>query len=482
MNKFSSITILTVLLFLTTSAGAEALRSDRTHWKVGIENFSGTLSSRYEYLKNSIPDLIRRELDQTDTHILSFSEKERYRNDVIEKKRMALVEELKIAYAKQDLLLFKESGTAIRDSESEKNLNLIREELRDLDLIDPESVETASMLPLLWQIDKNGENLLEEKGFDPFVISKVNDLDFLISGSIKEIDEYFRLIVRGYDRSEDREMIIFSGTSSPDLLSGLAAQAAGELRSVMLGRAWAALNITADNPEALIYCNGTLIGVGEALVNTLEPGDVLLEAVGQDNSYWSEEVLLTSGSELVVNAILSESDSTALNLETDPSGADVYMGARWIGRTPLSIPRFNERSYWVTIRSQDYYDHSFEVSPESPDLISIPLIEEELSRLDFFDLKKKEFYRTLGWFSLSVALPVLSGGIAQNFLSSESAYAAEYKATDNPEYYDMANEAYNSYFISQGIFLGSIAVSGGLLADVFVKLARYIKAAEALAE
>ncbi|MBB6478933.1 PEGA domain-containing protein [Spirochaeta isovalerica] len=483
MNKiFPAAFVFILVLFTVVQAQGETLRSDRTNWQSGIQSFSGDLSPGYEYLKNSIPDLIRRELEQSKTHILSQSEKDWYRQEVLDAKKLSILEQLRTSYSKRDGALFLNSEADRDKDASTQSINDLHGQLLLVKYIDPQTVETASMLPLLWVSSESGDNLLPDDGFDPYVTSKVNDLDLLISGSLREIDEYFRLEVRGYDRSLDREMIVYSGTSSPELLSELAVEAADELRSILLGRAWSSLRIKTDNPDALIYCNGDLIGVGETYVNTLEPGAAVLEAIGQDNSYWSDEIELTALEETVINAELTEADSALLTIETDPAGSDVYMGARWVGKTPLSVPHFKDRSYWVTIRTEGFYDRSFEISPESPDVITVALEEEEMTRMEFFDLKKREFYRSLGWFSLSVAAPVITGGIAQNFLSEEAAYASRYNLTYDPAYQDLMEESYQNYFISQGVFWGSIAVSGGLLVDVFVKLARYIKAAEALAE
>jgi len=482
LGRFVSIAF---ILLVVSQAGAEVFRSERKVWQVGIESFSGDLSPRYEYLKSSIPDLIIRELSQADTHILSSSERIGYQKKVLEDKRLSLLEELDGAFRKRDAILFQPG----QSMESVKDLEEDIEELKDKILLvkysGPSVVEAAHMLPVQWVLSESGDTVLPEEVFRSSVISKVKDLDFLIRGSIREIDQYFRLEVRGYDRSKEREFVLYSGTSSPELLSELAVAAAAELRSIILGRAWAALSIETDNPEALIYCNGVLIGVGSARVNTLEPGEARLEALGQDRSYWSADQELTALDETVLKAELTKSESVMLSLDSNPTGADVYIGARWAGKTPLNLPRYRERSYWVTIRSEGYYDSSFEISPESSDM-NISLEEEVLTRLEFFDLKKKEFYRSLGWFSLSVAAPVITSGISNNYSSLQNAYAGEYFATIDPtlkqEYYDLATEMELNYKISRGVFWGTIGISGGLLVDVFVKLSRYIKAAEALAE
>lgn len=83
---------------------------------------------------------------------------------------------------------------------------------------------------------------------------------------------------------------------------------------------------------------------------------------------------------------------------------------------------------------------------------------------------------------MSVAAPVITAGVYNNYISRQNVYASEFLATGDPDYYNLADEMETNYYISYGVFWGTIGISGGLLVDVFVKLARYIKAAEALAE
>jgi hypothetical protein len=169
-------------------------------------------------------------------------------------------------------------------------------------------------------------------------------------------------------------------------------------------------------------------------------------------------------------------------LQTEPSDADVYIGARWAGKSPLNIPRYKDRNIWVSIKLDGYYDKSFEVSTKSPEDLFFELEEEEMSRMENFEIKKKQFYSALGLFSISVAAPVIMGGVFSNYANRQNAYVLEFLQTSDPSYSDLAMEMEKNYYISYGTFWGTIGISTGLLVNVFVKLSRYIKAAEALTE
>jgi len=171
------------------------------------------------------------------------------------------------------------------------------------------------------------------------------------------------------------------------------------------------------------------------------PGSIFLEAIGEDNSYWSREAELSALELNEFSGELSRSSTDFLTLDSVPSNGDVYIGARWAGQTPLTLPRYRERNIWVTVKSEGYYDKSFGVSFDSPENIVIEMTEVDLTELEIFELRKKEFYKSLGWFSLSVAGPVISGGIFSNFASRQNGYANEYLNTSDSDYFDLVCQA-----------------------------------------
>lgn len=475
--------ILPALLFSEESF--VSFQFDRESWNIGLEGLSGSLSSEQEYLKKSIPYLLKQELSSSEIHILSSDEKNRYRTSMVEEADKELIAQLSQNYSSRDQLLFSNDST----SDSLDSLDSINETISELDeerlklaFTDKSLISSADMLNVEWiKVDDDDEYITPDR-FSPAVTAQKYDLDFLISGEIREIEGYYLLDIYGFLPSSEGLITIYSGTGSIDDIESMAKHIANELRSIILGRAWAILTVETDDPDALIYSDGELIGIGSAELKTAEPGTVLLEAIGEDNSYWSSEAELTA---LVINdysGLLSPVETEFLKLDSNPSGSDVYIGARWAGKTPLNLPRYHERNIWVTVKADGYYDKSFEVSTESPETMFFDLVVEELSEQEIFDLSKNNFYKSLGRFTISLVGPVVTGGIFSNYASKYNSYAYEYASTSDTTYYDLAEEMERNYYISYGVFWGTIGLSSGLLVDVFVKLSRYIKAAEALAE
>ncbi|MDA3811336.1 MAG: hypothetical protein PF518_13515 [Spirochaetaceae bacterium] len=484
MNKNLSISglffFLPLLLFCQIVS--EPLVFNRENWNVSIEKFSGELSPSNQYLKSSLSNIIKRELISSDMHILSFKEKIRYKNTLIEKKRKDIISSLSQSYIKKDNLLFEPRTIKLEIDNLNKELDTFKKNLIELSTYDLSIIKTAEMLPVQWIGPNDNEDLQKADQYSQSVIIDFYDLDFLISGSIKEIDDYFLIEVYGFDPVSDDRILIYSNVGTVDELENLAFEAANELRSIVLGRPWSILHVEMDQEDALIYSDGVLIGIGSADINTIEPGTVFLEAMGSDNSYWSNEIELMALQENSITGKLSQSEINFLTLQTEPSDADVYIGARWAGKSPLNIPRYKDRNIWVSIKLDGYYDKSFEVSTKSPEDLFFELEEEEMSRMENFEIKKKQFYSALGLFSISVAAPVIMGGVFSNYANRQNAYVLEFLQTSDPSYSDLAMEMEKNYYISYGTFWGTIGISTGLLVNVFVKLSRYIKAAEALTE
>jgi hypothetical protein len=485
MNKlFLAIIMIGFPIFVFSEEEAELLEFTRDSWNIAIESFSGSLSDNNEYLKSSIPDLIRRELLTSDMHVLSGNETSYYQSKVIEEKRIEFISNIASLYEERDNLLF--SGDSADSLFSERmtlneKIKSAEKKYQALGEVDSSRILTADLLKVSW-IGSDDDSILNQEIYTPAVVASLYDLDFLISGVIKEIDEYFLLEVSGFSLEDTSSIQLYSKAGSADDMENMAIEAADEIRSIILGRPWSKLKVTTNQPDSLIYSNGILIGIGTAEVNTIEPGIVFLEAIGEDNSYWSEEVTLSALGETVIDGTLSASDTKFMTLSSEPAGADVYIGARWVGETPLNVPRYSDKDIWVSIKKEGYHNKSFVVSSESPEDLFYQLEVEEMSRMESFDLKKKDFYRSLGRFSLSLAAPVIMGGVYSNYAERYNGYATEYNSSSDLDDYDMAQEMKDYYYISYGVFWGTVGISSGLLVDVFVKLSRYIKAAEALAE
>ena len=80
-------------------------------------------------------------------------------------------------------------------------------------------------------------------------------------------------------------------------------------------------------------------------------------------------------------------------------------------------------------------------------------------------------YRAFGAFALSIPIPMFSWGYRNDYIADAQEFESQGKFTESQAVLDRAN-------ILTGVYLGGMAVSGGLFANFLVRLIRYIRAAD----
>ena len=91
-----------------------------------------------------------------------------------------------------------------------------------------------------------------------------------------------------------------------------------------------------------------------------------------------------------------------------------------------------------------------------------------------FDRAKDRFYRALGWFVVSLPLPVLSGGLFQTYYDTASQYLAANPMSPDPAIVASINARYYGW---QAAFWTTTAISAGFAINAVVALIGYIGSA-----
>ena len=485
MNR-SYIKLFFLLISISTIFGAEddpiELKIDKESWNIGISGFSDKgISSISSYLLNSLPLLLYNEISDIEDHRLSDSERIYFSENYFNEKLNDLVDEKNNLHDTRDKLLFSEQSRNERRSQYRDLSEQIEDKVEEIETFrkrDVSEVEIPDSLPVeLKQFDEDEEQILEHHREKAAHFMKREELDFFITGSLEQIDDLFFLNISAYNRTGETPVIVFEETASEELLEELIVNAGVELRSIILGRPWSGISVKTYPASALIMVNGTSIGVGSALVRDLEPGFVTLSI--SENGYVTDnrQVYLPAEDLQDYEITLEKGETDSLFLFSDPPGADVYFGALWMGETPL-LTNFPDQRVRIKVSKEEYmpfYVASDQLSGDSVTVqLSTDLYEKELALKD----AKSSFYRALGWFSLSVGIPVVMGGIYQNLDSRYSNYALSYSQTGNSDHYDKAMDYKRQADIAYMGYWGGLALSGSLLVNVFIKLWNYIKTAE----
>jgi len=151
-------------------------------WIIGIEQFSGDLSLAYEYLKNSIPDLIKKELYSSELHILSGDEINYYRDQILKNERIELISLLDAEFKNKDNLLFSTISDENEYETIQINIDNLQKKLLDLEIYNKSKINTAEMLLVEWAGSDEENNFYKSDEYIPEVQSFIHNLDYLISG------------------------------------------------------------------------------------------------------------------------------------------------------------------------------------------------------------------------------------------------------------------------------------------------------------
>ena len=304
-----------------------------------------------------------------------------------------------------------------------------------------------------------------------------NNLDILLTGKLERLDELFFLELNCYSRVQEDPVYSWSGVGQEDELNSIIRKAAGEMRIEVLGRTWSELQVHTDPPGCIVSLDGEVIGVGNALTKIAQPGYATLKVSEDGYTSRSQQIYLPGMGRVELDVALEKEESEKMYFFSDPPGADVYFGSSWMGYTPLAVPGpdFSNDVKISLDGYESFHSPSWELDGNS---ITVELSKEKYNRQQAFDDAKSRFYRSLGWFSLSMGAPLIIYGIYQNQYNMYYNYALDWNTTGSQSSYEKALDAQKASESSYNFFLGGVTVSGALLINTLFKLKDYIKAAE----
>ena len=457
------------------SGEKETIRLEKDSWNVGMCLWEGSnLSERHLYLKNSLPQLLKEESRDLSIHVLSEKETVFLQRSYLEDKTISLRSFQDKLFRSRDELLFsadtKEKRLDQYDDLSQDILSSTKE-IQYWESFPPEQVLVQSKMPLSFL-----ENDRSFKAGEAFHFLKSGEQDMLITGQVEGLEDLFYLQIHCYSALKQDPLFSWEGTGREDQLNTLIREAAKEMRFILLGRSWAELTVQAEPAGSLIKLDGMTIGTGQAEIRTAEPGFRTLTVT--ENGYLtdSRQVYLPAMADTDLSVTLEKGLDHFIYFLSDPPGADVFFGSQWQGRTPLytSAPLFSNN---IKVALEGYKSFNIPSKDVEGNTITVDLSEKAYDKQNAFDQAKKDFYKSLGWLSISMGFPLIMYGIYQNQLSLYYDYAYDWYGSGSDESYKKASYYQTSTNITYYCFAGGIAVSGGLLINTLFKLRNYIRAA-----
>ncbi len=446
---------------------------EREYLRLGFSEFSaGAVPGEYRYLARSLPLVLVESLADIPERRRSPEELRAAAEEALDRLESETVSRIADLVDERDELLFTETG-----EEREQERSRINEELASLrDLLAAvratEAVSVAETLSdrLPLEVVRESEEQPLFVDGEPLEEARRHELDLLLGGRMRYDDGYlfveFELAVAATGEIQTTASTLVRPEDAFDEIEPLLPR----ITASLLNRDFAVLTIETDEPRAAISLDGSVFGFGSVRLRYLEPGTYELRAGAAGYRDYTDDIEIDASEERKITIELDPVERTEVTVDSDPPGAELYVGGEWRGRTPLTIERpIGPRS--AELRLEDHAASRFVLEPRGPDRISRVLAPDTVDLSTELRDRREGFYRSLGWFAVSVPVPLILSGIWQNRVD----YLVDNQAAMSVDEQERFIRTTNTIDL---VRWGGVAVSGGLLVNSVIQLVRYIRASQ----
>lgn len=335
-----------------------------------------------------------------------------------------------------------------------------------------DSTPPATRMPLtMLAADSGGK--LPKASDNPAQTCASSKADMLVHGSVRMVGSFVAIEAALYIASVGRDVWKATEYAAADGIDGAVAALSRPLAEAMLGRPFALIRYTVNPVNAELAIDGTV---------KPDATDLFFEAAAHDASARAPGYLPRSvkfyvepGDDRTIAVSLDPLEAIGFNIATDPAGAHVHVDGALIGSTPVEVPAAAYPRVG-RISMPGYDDVQIIIRPDVIlDDQNIIMVPSDGSAFDArFGTAKDRFYRSLGWFVVSLPLPVLSGGLFQTYYQTASQYLIDHPSSPDLAVIDSLNTRYYGW---QAAFWASTAVSAGLAINAVMALISYIHTA-----
>ncbi len=313
---------------------------------------------------------------------------------------------------------------------------------------------------------------------DPLGPATEADADLFVYIAVRPLDELYILTVHLFTPVTGTDREVLRVIAPPDEVPRLLEQNERKIVHAVVAREVSDVTIEAVHPDghliedARLYLNGMLMGVGRGRDAYLPEGVYEISGITPDGRERQRLITVEPGVVASFPLLFPDEAPSFVTILTSPAGASVYRGVEWIGRTPLRVPRSTVNTSYSVVM-ENYYDSKIEIGPDSEDTVERILISREYDWEEDVRLSRDRFYRSFGWFALSVGAPILLSGTYQEYAGFFPGGVSRSDLSDE-ESQRLVGEA-NTIFYS---YYGSLVLSGSLFANMIWRLVDYVKTAQ----
>lgn len=378
---------------------------DRTEWRVGFSSFAGEgIAEADRHLLTSIPLLLIEQLAAVEVHRLTDAERSARAESVLRAARRAQSQRVAgLQRALGDAQL-----RAAPRSTVERELEEAVAQLQALRDLPPESVAVAPTKPVAIASASAESPLFAPASFSVPRFASQSGLDLLVTGTIEEIEGFLFIEAAAFDPAAGVDVFQFNAAEAREGVAAATERLGAELATVLLGSPWATVAIDPLPATATVSVDGVFLGVGRTVVPFLPAGDHVVAVTAAGHAARRIDLAIDGGESLELTPALVAVEPALVAVSSEPPQAAVYLDSVWMGVTPLSVP-LPETGLRLEMRRDGYFSRSVDLAmPAAPEL-RIALDRDTGDRQAQQEMARDHFYRSLGWFVMTSAPPLLLG-------------------------------------------------------------------------
>ncbi len=314
----------------------------------------------------------------------------------------------------------------------------------------------------LWDGHENGQ-LIDSPTLGLSQAAKAAKVDLLVTGSVAIQSGYAVINVQGYDASLDREVFSWKSYCAIDDPGPLAADIAERLENWTAGRPLGRLEVNLNPASAELSVDGEPFEGAYPVIYAYSDERLHLFASAAGFSSRATAVDLALGDRKSLDLNLEPLATGNADLTTDPVGAAISLDSVPIGLSPLSIGLDGSRR--IVLAQAQGRESQTVILPESGDVqlnLDLPPTD-GLGPKGRILAAKDSFYKTFGWFVLSIPVTALTYGI-------NNAYDEAYTRSGEPSLYGSAQ-------ISTYALWTAAAATGTAAVFMIIRLVKYLSTA-----
>ncbi len=257
-------------------------------------------------------------------------------------------------------------------------------------------------------------------GVLPRHVAAARDIDLLIWGTIESAADHLLLDMRAFDTASVRTVWSYHEAGQADALQRAIDAVADELAPLLLGQPWSRLAVEPVPADSTVRLDGALIGIGATLLRYTAPRRATLTVSRPGYHRSVRQVELAPGQELRIAVELVPRDLGTVLLDSQPTGAAVYVASAYAGVTPLRLPRPPQDAA-VSLVLDGHADTAARLGPATPATLTVPLLPAGFDGAAAQAGGRERFYEELGWFAVSLLPPLLLGALVTDFAARDVA-------------------------------------------------------------